>query len=193
MAKEGAEPCWPTEPAHGGVRRTDSKGTAGGGAVPYGVARAAEAAIDEYVAHRLDELRRRAEDVVLWWDAANEDERSRRNKGPGVLAVRIRTCTARQATPGLFSIDWYHCWYITTQKRTHFRSAYIARGDGDSYSMRAFAGKVRHWQRPLVAEAEKRLGQIRAEIREVVAVRTAFRAAERRRGRRTQRMARRSE
>jgi hypothetical protein len=59
--------------------------------------------------------------------------------------------------------------------------------------MRAFAGKVRHWQRPLVAEAEKRLGQIRAEIREVVAVRTAFRAAERRRGRRTQRMARRSE
>jgi hypothetical protein len=141
--------------------------------------------IDAWAQMRLAELRVIAENIATEWKAADSKLKVENGKPQGRLAVRIRDA-GKRATPGAFLIDWMHFWHIRTKgKRPMYRSEYIPRGHGvDRYPASAFAGHIYAWQRALVAETEARFAGIRAEAREIAAVRSHYRAAERRAERR---------
>jgi hypothetical protein len=141
--------------------------------------------IDAWAQARLAELRAEAEAIAIEWEVEDRQLRKETGKPPGRLTVRIRDVGGR-GTPGAFSIDWMHFWYLrTSDKRSLYRSAYIPRGHGvDRYPAGAFAGHIRAWQRALVSATEDRFAAIRAEAREIAAVRTRYRQAELRRARR---------
>lgn len=140
--------------------------------------------IDAWTQGRLEELREIAEQEVIAWEQADRDLRRQTGKPAGKLMVRVRDLSGR-STPGAFAIDWLAYWYVTDKKGQRvFRTRYIPRGTGDRYPMSAFAGRVRVWQKGLVAETEARLARIRTEARKIAAVRTTYREAERTRERR---------
>jgi hypothetical protein len=144
-----------------------------------------QAHIEAWGQARLAALRAEAEAIAIEWEVADRRLRAETGKPPGRLTVRIRDLGER-ATPGAFSIDWLHFWYVRTKdQRKLFRSEYIARGRGvDRYPASAFSGHIRAWQRGLVAETEARFAAIRAEAREIAAVRAHYLEAERKAERR---------
>jgi hypothetical protein len=144
-----------------------------------------EAQIAAWAQARLAELREQAEAEALGFIEADRVLRAGTGKPRGKLTIRVREVRGR-GTPGAFSVDWLVFWYVQDKdKKRVYRTRYIPRGHGeDRYRMNAFAGRIKNWQRPLVAETEARLAQIRAEARKVSAVRTAYREAERARTKR---------
>jgi hypothetical protein len=141
--------------------------------------------IEAWAQARLAALRADAEAIAIEWEVEERRQRAATGNPPGSLTVRIRDVGER-ATPGAFSIDWMHFWYVKTKDdRKLYRSKYIPRGHGvDRYPASAFAGHIRAWQRALVAETESRFAAIRAEAREIAAVRAHYLEAERKRERR---------
>jgi hypothetical protein len=148
---------------------------------------AAEASIDAWARLRMAELEALAEGIIVEYEQAERDLRTAGGHRRGEITLRLRQQGESRGTPGAFAIEWHRYWYVKVGAETVYRTRYIARGDGDRYPPRAFAGVLRAWQRGLVARTEDRLAAIRAEVRKVAAVRTAYREAERARQRRQRR------
>ena len=184
------------KPENQAVLRTGKKGIAGGVAIQQAPPAAQEGAepapqavsdedmariLDAWVSARLAVLRAEALRIAEAFEADNRAEEALQHRSQrGRLTVRVRDVRARQATPGSFTIDWCRYYFVTLRDGPRYRLEYLQRGAGDRYPMRSFAGVIRRWQRPLVTAAEEAFARIRAEAREVAAVRNAYRAAQRR-------------
>ena len=138
-------------------------------------------ALDAWIARNLAALQERAEQGR----SAFEQRLAEAGQGlprsaRGRIGVRVRPQRAERATPGAFSIEWVTYRHVRTAAGVVYLSDDIRKGDGDRYPKSAFRGIARDWQRPLVEEAERGFGAIRAAARQLAEVRTRFRAAAKR-------------
>lgn len=135
-------------------------------------------ALDRWVKRHLDVLREEALTVQARFEAQLRAAGKGRHRSEwGLITVRVREQPSPPATPGTFTLEWCTYNYANRASAKACFTKYIPKGDGDRYPMSAFQGKVRNWQRPIVAAAETRFAAIRRAVRQIAGTRTQLRLA----------------
>lgn len=135
-------------------------------------------AVDRWVRRHLDVLREEARTVQALFEAQLRAAGKGRHRSEwGLISVRVREQPSPPATPGSFTLEWCTYNFAHRASATACFTKYIPKGDGDRYPMSAFQGKVRNWQRPIVAAAETRFAAIRRAVRQIAGTRTQLRLA----------------
>jgi hypothetical protein len=138
--------------------------------------------IEQWAISKLDELRTRADEIVMLYYARVMAEGRNRNKSEhGRVGVRVRDQRGVRAAAGSFVIEWVQYQYVNRNPGAGSKAftTYIQRGKGDRYPRSSFRALAKPWQIAIIDDAEEQLGRIRALSRSIGKVRMQMRQHQR--------------